>query len=102
MAEIAFVILFIMLLIAIYLSDKITRRKIFNLNKRLTEFEKAFYKDMYEQELWIVYYHGGSIEYVQLESMPKRLDKLRFCYQCPLYRDKVQADKQQNPLQDNK
>ena len=102
MSEIVLVIVFTVLLITTYLSNKITRRKIFNLNKRLTEFEKEFYKNIYEQDLWLSDYRGEAIEYVQLELMPRRLDKLRFCYQCPLYRDKAQEDKRQNFLQHNK
>ena len=69
-------------------SDIQTKRKIRKFNKGLTDFEKIFFKDLYKPKTLVQ--HNDSIEYAQLETMQNRLDKLRFCYQCPLYQDKVQ------------
>ncbi len=63
-------------------------------NKKLTDFEKIYYGDLYQSgELddkeW------ASKEFYLLETMPKRLEKILFCYQCPMYRNKDLKDRRQ-------
>lgn len=90
--------IFIIGMIVGYASDIQTKRKIRKFNKRLTDFEKIFFKDLYKPKTFVK--HNDAIEYAQLETMQNRLDKLRFCYQCPLYQDKVQEDRRENLQQD--
>ena len=84
-----------MILIAI--SNMRTETKIRKFQRKLTDFEKVFYdgtgvevKDMEQFN-----------EYYLLATMPKRLRQIEFCYQCPLYQDKVQANKRKT-FQENK
>lgn len=77
----------------IYISNESAKRKIRRFSKRLTDFEKSYYGDLYqpddsEDKEW------ESKEFYLLEKFPIRLEKLRFCYQCPLYRNKVLKDRQ--------
>ena len=76
---------------SVELSNYLIERKIRKFNKKLTDFEGLFYNATGIEIKNTIDFN----EYYQLETMPKRLKQIEFCYQCQLYQSKVQVDKQQ-------
>ena len=76
MAEIIAICLFITWLIITCALNAYIDKKIRKFNKRLADFEKAFYGSSYEP---VINTTPECAEFVLLESAPERLDRIEFC-----------------------
>lgn len=92
MKEIVLVVVFIIGIAVGCASDESAKKKIRNVDKRLTDFERKFYGEIPEEERFADY--TKDFEYERLALMPSRLCRLESCYRCTLYRDKAREDRQ--------
>lgn len=78
---------FVALIIFNYLEKERVKTEIFNLRSKIEEMEvfrkKPFFKSNDINLYWEIY------------DLKNRAENLKFCFQCPLYQEKVQGDTQQ-------